>query len=120
MESNETICTVSHYDEHLLKIGREYDYVWCGLDIDMHRHEDFYELFVLACGDFYHTHNGEEKLISRNTIFFFKPGESHGLRRALPGNSHFCFFGTENFFARLRVVCGRSPLTESISKALTV
>lgn len=100
MEFNLNNLVSNRFDRHLLKRGREYDYVWCGLDIDIHRHEDFYELFILACGDFYHYHNGEERLITKNTVFFFKPGESHGLRRALPQNSHFSFFGTENFFKR--------------------
>lgn len=100
MEFNLANVVCNTFDEHLLKRGREYDYVWCGLDVDVHKHEDFYELFILACGDFYHYYDGEEKLISRNTVFFFKPGESHGLRRVLPQNSHFCFFGTENFFKR--------------------
>lgn len=38
MKNNKIDCIVNHYDEHLLKRGREYDFVWCGLDIELHRH----------------------------------------------------------------------------------
>lgn len=100
MEFQTTSIKHNHFDEHLLKSGKEYEYVWCGLDVDLHTHEDFYELFILVHGDFYHYYDGEEKLISRNTVFLFKPGESHGLRRASPQNSHFSFIGTKGFFKR--------------------
>ena len=48
MEFNLNNLVSNRFDRHLLKRGREYDYVWCGLDIDIHRHEDFYELLSLV------------------------------------------------------------------------
>lgn len=92
--------SVNHFEDHVLRRGNEYDYVWCAADVDVHTHEDFYEIFILAGGDYYHYHNGEERRISRNTVFFFKPGESHGLVKATPQSVHFSFFAKESFFRR--------------------
>lgn len=93
-------CAKNHFEDHVLRQGSDYDYVWCGADVDVHTHEDFYEIFILAGGDYYHCYNGEERRISRNTVFFFKPGESHGLIKATPQSVHFSFFAKESFFQR--------------------
>ena len=93
-------CARNRFEDHVLRLGNDYDYVWCAADVDVHTHEDFYELFILAGGDFYHYHNGEERRIGRNTVYFFKPGESHGIVRATPQSVHFSFFAKASFFQR--------------------
>ena len=80
-------CARNHFEDHVLRLENEYDYVWCAADVDVHTHEDFYELFILAGGDFYHYCDGEERRIGRNTVYFFKPGESHGIFRATPART---------------------------------
>ena len=90
----------NHFTDHVLRQGYDYDYVWCGVDVDVHTHEDFYELFILAGDDFYHYYDGEEQKIGKNTVFFFKPGESHGIYRAAPQSVHFSFFAKPSFFQR--------------------
>ena len=93
-------CVRNHFQDHVLRRSLDYDYVWCGMDVDVHTHEDFYELFILAGDDFYHYYDGEEQLINKNTVFFFKPGESHGICKASPQSVHFSFFAKESFFNR--------------------
>ncbi len=93
-------CVKNHFEDHVLRRGYEYDYVWCGADVDIHTHEDFYELFILAGDDFYHYYDGEEQRIGRNTVYFFKPGESHGIYRASSQSVHFSFFAKASFFNR--------------------
>ena len=74
MRFNLERCAKNHFEDHVLRKEKDYDYVWCAADVDVHTHEDFYELFILAGGDYYHYYNGEEKRIGRNTVYFFKPG----------------------------------------------
>lgn len=93
-------CARNHFEDHVLRQENDYDYVWCAADVDIHSHEDFYELFILAGGDFYHYYNGEERRIGRNTVYFFKPGQSHGIIRATPQSVHFSFFAKASFFQR--------------------
>lgn len=93
-------CVKNHFEDHVLRRSLDYDYVWCGMDVDIHTHEDFYELFILAGDDFYHYYGGEEQRINKNTVFFFKPGESHGICKASPKSVHFSFFAKESFFNR--------------------
>lgn len=100
MRFNPERCARNHFEDHVLRLENDYDYVWCAADVDIHTHEDFYELFILAGGDFYHYHNGEERRIGRNTVYFFKPGESHGIIRATPQSVHFSFFAKASFFQR--------------------
>lgn len=100
MRFHQERCQRNHFADHTLQQERDYDYVWCAADVDIHTHEDFYELFVLAGGDFYHYYNGEERRIGRNTVYFFKPGESHGIIRATPQSVHFSFFAKASFFQR--------------------
>lgn len=100
MRFNLERCAKNHYEDHALRQGKDYDYVWCAADVDIHTHEDFYELFILAGGDYYHYYDGEEKRIGRNTVYFFKPGESHGIYRATPQSVHFSFFAKVSFFHR--------------------
>ena len=100
MRFNPEKCARNHFEDHVLRQGYDYDYVWCGADVDIHSHEDFYELFILAGDDFYHYHTGEEQRIHRNTVYFFKPGESHGICRATPQSVHFSFFAKPSFFHR--------------------
>ncbi len=100
MRFNLERCAKNHFEDHALRQEKDYDYVWCAADVDIHTHDDFYELFILAVGDFYHYHNGEEKRIGRNTVYFFKPGESHGIIRATPQSVHFSFFAKASFFQR--------------------
>ncbi len=90
----------NHFEDHVQHHGQNYDYVWCRVDVDVHSHEDFYELFILAGGDYYHFHDGREERISRNTIYFFAPGENHGLYKASPQSVHFSFFAKPSFFRR--------------------
>ena len=90
----------NHFEDHVLWQEYDYDYVWCAADVDVHTHEDFYELFILAGGDSFHYYNGEEKRIGRNTVYFFKPGESHGICKATPQSVHFSFFAKASFFQR--------------------
>ena len=100
MQFNPEHCAKNHFEDHVLRQGNDYDYVWCGLDVDVHTHEDFYEIFILAGDDFYHYHDGVERRISKNTIFFFAPGERHGLFKASPRSVHFSFFAKSSFFER--------------------
>jgi len=100
MRFNPERCDKNHFEDHVLHRENDYDYVWCAADVDVHSHEDFYELFILAGGDFYHYHNGEERRIGRNTVYFFKPGEKHGICRATPQSVHFSFFAKASFFQR--------------------
>lgn len=100
MRFNPEKCAKNHFEDHALRQEKDYDYVWCAADVDIHTHEDFYELFILSGGDFYHYYNGEERRIGRNTVFFFKPGESHGIIRATPQSVHFSFFAKASFFQR--------------------
>ena len=93
-------CVKNRFEYHVLRPGKNYDYVWCRADVDVHTHEDFYELFILAGGDSYHYHDGQEQLLKKNTMFFFMPGESHGLRKATPQSVHFSFFAKAAFFER--------------------
>lgn len=100
MRFNLERCAKNHFEDHALRKEQDYDYVWCAADVDIHTHEDFYELFILAGGDYYHYHDGEEKRIGRNTVYFFKPGQSHGIIRATPQSVHFSFFAKASFFHR--------------------
>lgn len=100
MRFNPEHCARNHFEDHVLRQGYDYDYVWCAADVDIHTHEDFYELFIMAGGDYYQYYNGEERRIGRNSVFFFKPGESHGIRRASPQSVHFSFFARSSFFQR--------------------
>lgn len=100
MRFNLERCAKNHFEDHVLRKEKDYDYVWCAADVDVHTHEDFYELFILAGGDYYHYYNGEEKRIGRNTVYFFKPGQSHGIYRATPQSVHFSFFAKKSFFNR--------------------
>ena len=100
MRFNPAHCAKNHFEDHVIRRGSDYDYVWCGADVDVHTHEDFYELFILAGDDSYHYYDGQEQRISRNTIWFLKPGESHGICRATPQSVHFSFFAKESFFHR--------------------
>lgn len=100
MRFNPAHCAKNHFEDHVIRRGSDYDYVWCGADVDVHTHEDFYELFILAGDDSYHYYDGQEQRISRNTIWFLKPGESHGICRASPQSVHFSFFARESFFYR--------------------
>lgn len=90
----------NHFENHVIRPGNSYDYVWCQVDVDVHTHEDFYELLLPAGGPYYHYHNGQEEKISRNTVFFFMPGETHGLCKASPQSVHFSFFAKHSFFSR--------------------
>ncbi len=90
----------NHFKDHVLRKGHSYDYVWCSVDVDVHTHEDFYELFILAGDDSYHYYDGQEQRIGRNTMCFFKPGESHGLCKATAQSVHFSFFAKASFFQR--------------------
>lgn len=100
MRFNPQHCVSNHFKDHVLRRGHNYDYVWCSVDVDVHRHEDFYELFILAGDDSYHFYDGQEQKISRNTMCFFKPGESHGICKATPQSVHFSFFAKASFFQR--------------------
>ena len=100
MRFNPERCVKNHFEDHVLRQGYDYDYVWCGLDVDIHSHEDFYELFLLGGDDSYHYYDGKEQRIGRNTVYFFKPGESHGICKATPQSVHFSFFAKEIFFQR--------------------
>lgn len=100
MRFNPTHCARNHFEDHVLRQGSDYDYVWCGADVDVHSHEDFYELFILAGDDSYHYYDGEEQRINKNTVYFFKPGESHGICRATSQSVHFSFFAKSSFFQR--------------------
>ena len=100
MKFNPEHCAHNYFEDHVLRRGNNYDYVWCGLDVDVHKHEDFYELFILAGDDSFHYHDGKATQISRNTMYFFKPGESHGLCKATPQSVHFSFFAKASFFNR--------------------
>ena len=100
MRFNPERCVNNHFEDHVLRRGYDYDYVWCGADVDVHTHEDFYELFILAGDDSYHYYDGQEQRIGTDTIFFFKPGESHGICRATPQSVHFSFFAKDSFFQR--------------------
>lgn len=100
MRFNPQHCVTNHFKDHVLRRRHNYDYVWCSVDVDVHTHEDFYELFILAGDDSYHFYDGREQKIGRNTMFFFKPGESHGLCKATPQSVHFSFFAKESFFQR--------------------
>lgn len=119
MEFHPQQCVKNHFEDHVLRRGSDYDYVWCGVDVDVHTHEDFYELVILAGDDFYHYHNGEEQRINKNTVYFFKPGESHGLYKSTPKSVHFSFFAKYSFFNRFfeenaflrNVFAGRNYLT---------
>ncbi len=90
-------CVQHYFEDHVLRSGNQYDYVWCAIDVDVHNHGDFYELMIPAGGSYYHYHNGETKEISKNTIFLFKPGESHGLEKSSPQSVHFSFFAKKEF-----------------------
>lgn len=93
--------SVLHYfEDHVLRSGNHYDYVWCGIDVDVHEHGDFYELMIPAGGSYYHYHNGKVNEISKNTIFLFKPGEKHGLEKASAQSVHFSFFAKSDFMER--------------------
>ena len=100
MRFNPDRCAKNHFEDHALQQKNDYDYVWCAADVDVHTHEDFYELFILAGGDFFHYYDGAETRIGRNTVYFFKPGESHGICKATPQSVHFSFFARESFFQR--------------------
>ena len=89
-----------YYKDHAMRSGKDYDYVWCAADVDVHSHEDFYEILFLAGSDAYHYHDGNEGRISQNTVFFFMPGEKHGIYKAEPEGIHFSFFAKPSFFNR--------------------
>ena len=95
-----TKCAVNSFSDHVIRKEKNYDYTWCGLNVDVHEHKDFYELFILAGDDSYHYHNGQVVRLNKNVIYFFKPGESHGLHKVTPQSVHFSFFAKEEFFER--------------------
>ena len=97
---NPSQCAVNHFEDHVIRRGNSYDYVWCNIDVDVHKHEDFYELFFPIGGAYYHYYDGQVQEINKNNIFLFKPGESHGLYSKISQNTHFSFFAKADFMER--------------------
>ena len=79
---------------------KDYDYLWCGTDTDLHCHEDFYELFIVMGGTIKHEYNGTTQIIKKKQMFFFKPGETHKISKDTAASFHFSFIAKESFFER--------------------
>ena len=50
------------FEDHVVRQGKNYDYVWCISDVNVHRHVDFYEVLFLAGGPAYHYYQGQEQI----------------------------------------------------------
>ena len=92
-------CVNRYFIEHMLGKKGNYGYFWCKTDADVHTHVDFYELFF-TCDDFCHWHEGQEERAGKGVMYFFAPGEKHGLGRATKEGVCFNFFARVDFFER--------------------
>lgn len=99
------------FEDHVVRQGKNYDYVWCISDVNVHRHVDFYEVLFLAGGPAYHYYQGQEQIISRNTIYLFAPGEAHGIYKTTPESCHFSFFMTKEFMEQFFM---ENPMLRSV------
>ncbi len=93
-------CVVYTFEDHVIRPGNLYDYVWCRIDVDVHKHEDFWEILIPAGDSYYHYCTGEESKITKETVFLFKPGAKHGLHKCSQKSVHFSFFAKDEFMEK--------------------
>ena len=67
----------------------------------LHTHEDFYEFSLVTYGEFINEYLGEKKLLQKNSLIFFKAGESHAIYSNKPGSIHCSFIVKAPFFENL-------------------
>lgn len=79
---------------------KDYYYLWCSVDSLYHVHMDFYELLIVASGTPVHYYQGKEKILYKNSVYFFKPGESHRLWTEPFQAVHFSLIMKETFVER--------------------
>lgn len=67
----------------------------------LHTHEDFYEFSLVTYGEFLNEYHGKNRLLQKNSLIFFKAGESHAIYSNKPGSIHCSFIVKAPFFEEL-------------------
>ena len=76
----------------------EYKLIHVYRDTPMHTHMDFYEVTFVTKGSFVVSYNGEEKCYEKNSLLFWKCGETHAIYLARPQSTHYSFLIPEKAF----------------------
>ncbi len=89
------------YDDVCCHASKDYDYLWSAKDSYLHRHVDFYELFLVVSGQPFHYYRGTKEVLHKNQMFIFKPGEKHHIYTEPHQSFHFTFFARPFFMERI-------------------
>lgn len=68
-----------------------YSFLFTTSNTEFHTHEDFYEFALVTIGEFENVYQGKKIILSKNSLIFFKPKQSHAFNSHTPGSIHFSF-----------------------------
>lgn len=70
-------------------------------DTPLHTHTDFYEISLITKGSYINAYNGETKCYPKNSLLFWRPGETHALYINEPQSAHCSFILEQDTFMRI-------------------
>lgn len=68
-----------------------YSCIYANNSSDLHTHTDFYEFSLVTTGEFENVYKEKSHVLKKNTLVFFKVGESHAIYSLKPNSVHYSF-----------------------------
>ncbi len=78
-----------------------YSCIYSTTGSDLHTHTDFYEFSMVTTGEYDNVYQDKTHVLTKNTLVFFKIGESHAIFPRKPKSVHFSFIIKPNLMEEL-------------------
>lgn len=88
-------------DSYLYEKDTMYSCLYTSLSTEYHTHKDFYELSLITYGEFDNEYKNRTRKLPKNTLVFYKVGESHAIYSAKPKSTHCSFVVKEQLFHKI-------------------
>lgn len=88
-------------DSYLYAKDKMYSCLYTSLSTEYHTHKDFYELSLITYGEFENEYKNKRHKLPKNTLIFFKVGESHAIYSTKPRSTHCSFVIKEQLFQKI-------------------
>lgn len=79
----------------------DYAYLYSPVSTPLHRHEDFYEFSLVTQGSFINEYNGHTQSLHKNSLIYFRCGESHSILAEREDSLHFTVIIKKELFEQL-------------------
>ena len=90
-------CLEFYFKEHAPRNDKDYNYLWCSYDTDVHKHMDFYELFLYQAVHRAIITKGKNKSFIKNGCSSLNPGNTINCTRNPSSPSISPFWASRNF-----------------------